>query len=133
MEGTCQQVRKQMGPARAGVPTLPQLPLERGKDGVVRRCEPYQTCVHALQLCLRHGVEIQTRSGLRRTRPLQPPQEDLGGAGIGDRSLTQTTLDVGVGRGSRVRRGCAARRWSHETRDSRVRGGTRASALTPSH
>jgi hypothetical protein len=31
---------------------------------------------------LRHGLEIHTRSGLGRTRPLQPTEEDLGGTRI---------------------------------------------------
>jgi hypothetical protein len=40
--------------------------------------------VQTLQLCLRHGVEVHTRSGLGRADSLQPTEQNLGGTGIRD-------------------------------------------------
>jgi hypothetical protein len=39
---------------------------QRGEDGFVQRCELYQACVQPLQLCIRHAVEIDARSGFGR-------------------------------------------------------------------
>ena len=64
--------------------------------------------VQTLQLCLRHGVEIHTRSGLGRADSLQPTKQNLGSTGIRDRALTQTTLDLCVRRGLALTARCAA-------------------------
>jgi hypothetical protein len=58
--------------ARAELVAGQHLLNQRGEDGFVHRCEPYQTRVQTLQLCLRERVEIHTRSRLRRAHRLPP-------------------------------------------------------------
>jgi hypothetical protein len=71
---------------------------QRGEDEFVHRRELHQACVQTLQLRLRHGVEIHTRSDLGRTHPLQPTEKNLSCARVCDRLLAQTALDLGVTR-----------------------------------
>ena len=49
-----------------------------------------------LQLAFRHRVEVDAPNALLSTRAPQPTKENLGSAGIRDRALAQTTLDLGV-------------------------------------
>jgi hypothetical protein len=82
---------------------------QRSEDGVLHRSELQQTRVQTLQLRLRERIEIHTRGGLGRSRPLQPPQQDLGRTRIGHRPLPQTTLDLGVTKGQTATAACAGR------------------------
>ena len=51
-----------------------------------------------LELALGHRVEVDATNALLDTRALQPAQEDLSGARVTDRPLTQATLDLYVTR-----------------------------------
>jgi hypothetical protein len=63
----------------------PAQPARRARFRPASRAAPN---LHTtLALCLRHGVEIHTRSRLGRTHPLQPPEQDLRCAGIRDGAL----------------------------------------------
>jgi hypothetical protein len=88
---------------------------QRGENRLVQRRELHQTRVQTLQPCLRHGIEIHTR-WVVLARPLQPTQQNLGGTRIGDHALAHTTLDLGVGTGSRTA-GCAVARFTGWNRD----------------
>jgi hypothetical protein len=44
--------------------------------------------VQTLQVSLRHGVEIHTRSGLGRADSLQPTKQNLGSTRVCDRALS---------------------------------------------
>lgn len=52
--------------------------------------------VQPLQLAFRHRVEVDPTNAFLGTRALQPTQQDLGGTGIGDCALSQTTFDLRV-------------------------------------
>jgi hypothetical protein len=45
-----------------------------------------------------HRVKVDATNALLCTRALQPPKEDLGGTGIGNCAIVQTTLDLGFAR-----------------------------------
>jgi hypothetical protein len=75
-----------------------QAPNGRSTFPVRQRCKLQQACVQALELAFRHRVEVDTTNALLGARALQPPKEDLGGTGIGNCALAQTTLDLGVAR-----------------------------------
>jgi hypothetical protein len=47
--------------------------------------------VQPLELAFAHGVEVDASNALLGTRALQPTEEDLGGTGIGDCALSQTS------------------------------------------
>ena len=52
--------------------------------------------MQALEVALGHRVEVSAANALGGTRALQPTKENLCGTRIGDRPLTQATLDLGV-------------------------------------
>ena len=63
-----------------------------------------------LEFTLGHRVEIDAPDTFLGLRALQPTEQNLGGARITDRALTQTTFDLGVGRGLTLSTRCTARR-----------------------
>src|SRR5436190_15603779 len=67
--------------------TLLEAPLRQ-------RCKLQQARVQPLQLAFRHRVEVDPTNPLLGTRALQPTEENLSSTGIGNGTLTQTTLDL---------------------------------------
>jgi hypothetical protein len=83
--------------------------LNKGSEhGAVQRRQLQQTRVQTLQLRLRQRVEIHTPTLRLPASALQPTQNDLRRTRIGDRPLTQTTLDLRVTRRLTDTAGCAA-------------------------
>jgi hypothetical protein len=78
------------------------------KELLRQRCKLQQACVPPLQLALRQGVEINAPNTLLGTRSLQPTQQNLGGAGIGNGALPQTAFDFCVRRRLTLATRCAA-------------------------
>jgi hypothetical protein len=71
---------------------------QRPKFLVGQRCELQQACVQPLEFTLGHRVEIDAPDTFLGPWALQPTKQDLGGARITDRALTQTTFDLRVTR-----------------------------------
>jgi hypothetical protein len=63
--------------------------------------------VQPLELAFRHRVEVDTTNPLLRTRTLQPTEKNLCSTGIGNRALTQTTLDLRITRRLALAARCA--------------------------
>jgi hypothetical protein len=93
------------------VPTLLAISLLSAKDRLpvamvlLRQSrELHQAAVQALQLSLRHRVEVSATNALLSTRALQPTKKDLGRTGVSDRTFAQTTFDLSIWKGAHAGR-----------------------------
>ena len=65
-----------------------QAPNQRVKFLVRQRCKLQQAGVQPLELAFGQGVKVDATNALLDTRALQPTEENLGSAGIGDSALS---------------------------------------------
>jgi hypothetical protein len=100
-----------------------QAPNQRSKLPVRQQCEPQHAGVQPLELALRHRVEVDAPNTLLGTRALQPTKQNLGSTGIGDRAITQTTLDLRITRRLALKARCTAPSMSSGPVQSRPHGG----------
>jgi hypothetical protein len=86
-----------------------------------QRRDPHQACIEGLQLCFAHRVKADAMNALVSARPLQPAEENLGGARVRDCAFSQASLDLRIARRFAVTTRCAS--VSHGRWDPRCAGG----------